>query len=111
MPVIASDAMKKGLARLSDERVEDTLLAEAGDYAKWIERFRSGKAEHNEDTLAALLGLHREEATDVIRILMELGFLEKVGANCKVPLLYRDDLNITQGKAFAEGGDEEEESE
>jgi hypothetical protein len=29
------------------------------------------------------------------------GFLEKIGATWKVPMLYRDGLEITQGKAFA----------
>lgn len=107
--VVSSDALKRGLARLSVERVEDTLLAEAGDYAAWIERFRSGKAEHNQETLAALLALAKEEAAQVIRVLVELGFLEKVGANYKIPLLYRDGLGITQGKAFGGPGEEETE--
>ena len=46
-------AIKRGLAALSTERVEDTLLAEAGDYAGLIERFRDGRAEHNDDSLAS----------------------------------------------------------
>ena len=50
--LISPDALKRGLARLSNERVEDTLLAEAGDYAQWIERFRNGKAEHNSESIA-----------------------------------------------------------
>jgi hypothetical protein len=111
-PIVSPDSLKRGLARLSDERVQDTLLAEAGDFAKWIERFRSGKAEHNEQTLVALLGLERKQALEVIGVLMELGFLEKVGATYKIPILYRDGLNITQGKAFAasgsDGGDTDE---
>jgi hypothetical protein len=34
------------------------------------------------------------------KILEELGFLEQVGENLKVPMLYRDGLGMTQGKAF-----------
>ena len=45
--LITSDALKRGLQALSDERVQDTLLAEAGDDAELIELFRNGKAEHN----------------------------------------------------------------
>jgi hypothetical protein len=45
--VIQSDAIKRGLAALSDERMEDTLLAEAGEHATLIEQFRDGRAEHN----------------------------------------------------------------
>jgi hypothetical protein len=57
-PLIGSEALKKGLARLSTERVQDTLLAEAGEeHALWIEKFRDGRAEHNQETIAATLGL------------------------------------------------------
>lgn len=37
---------------------------------------------------------------------MELGFLEKVGNTYKVPILYREGLAITQGKAFSAEGTE-----
>jgi hypothetical protein len=104
VPVIGSDALKKGLARLSKERVEDTLLAEAGDHAGLLETFRGAKAEHNRETLAELLDATPDELADKIRILVELGFLEPVGANFKVPMLYRNGLEITQGKAFASSG-------
>jgi len=101
-PIIGSDALKRGLSRLSAERVEDTLLAEAGaEYSQWIERFRDGRAEHNQDTLAATLELDSGETARAIRVLRELGFLEQVGTTYKVPMLYRSGLNITQGKAFA----------
>ena len=36
-----------------------------------------------------------------------MGFLEPVGANYKVPMLYRYGLGITQGKAFGVGTDVE----
>jgi hypothetical protein len=111
-PIIGSDALKKGLARLSTERVQDTLLAEAGEEAAiWIERFRDGRAEHNEETLAHTLGSSRDDLAEPVRILKALGFLEPVGATYKVPMLYRAGLNITQGKAFApeEGPSDEDE--
>ena len=106
-PVIGSDALKKGLARLSSERVQDTLLAEAGDHAYLIEKFRSAKAEHNVETLAHTIEVKQEEVPEKVRILTEIGFLEQVGKNYKVPMLYRFGLGITQGKAFAAAGDEE----
>jgi hypothetical protein len=56
-PLISSDALKRGLARLSEERVEDTWLAEAGDLAPYIEAFRGGKAEHNMASLGEVLGI------------------------------------------------------
>lgn len=99
-PLIGSDELKRGLSRLSKERVEDTLIAEAGEHASLIERFRDGKAEHNTESLALVLNMSASNQAEALRVLIELGFLEQVGANYKVPMLYRDGLGITQGKAF-----------
>ena len=100
--------MKAGLRALSKERVEDTLLAEAGSYAEIIELFRNGKAEHNLASLTELLdqqptliGLPSIKPSDMIQILRDIGFLEAVGMNYKVPMLYRDGLGITQGRVPA----------
>ena len=99
--VIQADAIKRGLAALSTERVEDTLLAEAGDYAPMIERFRDGRAEHNDDSLAETLGIEKTLVRTETQPLVDLGFLEQTGDTFKVPMLYRGGLSITQGKAFA----------
>jgi hypothetical protein len=110
--VIRSDAIKRGLAALSSERVEDTLLAEAGNYAPLIERFRDGRAEHNDESLSTALGVPLDDVRSTIKPLLELGFLEQTGTTYKVPMLYRGGLSITQGKAFApddEVDDEDEE--
>lgn len=98
--IIEPDSLKRALSRLSAERVEDTLLAEAGEDAAMIERFRGGKAEHNEESLAATMGVEPSNVRAVVKSLVELGFLEPVGESYKVPPLYRDGLEITQGKAF-----------
>lgn len=100
LPVIEQDSLRRALKRLSVERVEDTLLAEAGADAPLIERFRGGKAEHNTASLGLLLGLSESEVSGAIKPLLELGFLEQAGESFKVPILYREGLAITQGKAF-----------
>lgn len=100
-PLIEADALRKALQRLSEDRVNDTLLAEAADLAPRVERFRDGKAEHNISTLARVLGVDEAEAKTEAKPLIEMGFLEETGETLKVPMLYRDGLNITQGKAFA----------
>ncbi len=99
--LIQSDAIKRGLAALSTERVEDTLLAEAGEYAQLIERFREGRAEHNEESLRETLAVGDGNLRDEIQPLLEIGFLEQTGETFKIPMLYRGGLAITQGKAFA----------
>jgi hypothetical protein len=110
-PLIRSESLKRGLAALSKERVEDTLLAEAGEHAALIERFRGGKTEHNVESLRIVLGLRDEETREAMKILLELGFLEGAGDSLKVPMLYRDGLELTQGKAFSsdQADDDDEE--
>jgi hypothetical protein len=113
--LLPAEALKAGLSALSKQRVEDTLLAEIGDEAYLIERFRSGKAEHNLQSLSDYLGLEGDELNEAVRFLRDVGFLESVGTSIfKVPMLYRDGLGITQGRAFTSPGevandDEEEE--
>lgn len=42
-PIIESDSLRRGLSQLSEDRVNDTLLAEAGVFSPMIEKFRGGK--------------------------------------------------------------------
>lgn len=105
--LISGDSLKRGLDALSSERVQDTLLAEAGQYAPTIALFRDGKAEQNAASLAAILGVPVEDAVTASKPLLDIGFLEQTGDTFKIPMLYRDGLNITQGKAF-EAPDEED---
>lgn len=97
-PLIVGESLKRALAELSFERVEDTLLAEAGESAADIKLFENGKAEYNDATLTNLLG---GDAQSTVKNLVRLGFLEKIGQSYKVPMLYRQGLSITQGKAWS----------
>jgi hypothetical protein len=109
VPLIGADSLKRGLGALSAQRVEDTLLAEAGSRASLVEKFRNGKAEHNMESLARTLGSSGEDLEAVVRFLREIGFLETIGSNFKIPMLYRDGLRVTRGKAFVSEDREEEE--
>jgi hypothetical protein len=106
-PLLTSDSLKRGLSALSEERVQDTLIAEAGDVAKYLDMFRGGKAEHNVESLSKLLDLKNSTLITTAQSLTEMGFLEKIGGTYKVPSLYRDGLRITQGKAFLEASEKE----
>ena len=76
-PLIQSEAIKRGLAALSEARVEDTLLAEAsGELGRFIELFRGGKAEHNDSSLTKLLELDVDKLSEAIKSLIQIGFLE-----------------------------------
>lgn len=98
-PLITADALKQAQAELSKDRVEDTLLAEAGDSAAAVRAFTNGKAEHNRDSLANLFG---DQASSTLDRLTTLGFFEPSGRTWKVPPLYRPGLSISQGKAFTD---------
>jgi hypothetical protein len=110
-PLITADAIRKALEKLSVQRVEDTLLAEAGpQLSPLIQKFRGMKAEQNMDILENTLGLRGEDLNHVTRQLGEIGFLEEAKASWKVPMLYRAGLEITQGKAFVSGPSESAET-
>ena len=99
--LIEPDSLRRGLSQLSEDRVNDTLLAEAGIYSVSVEKFRGGKAEHNHETLAAVLDIKITDVTREVKPLVELGFLEEISGTYKVPTLYREGLSIIQGKAFS----------
>lgn len=103
--LVEPDALRRALSQLSDTRVNDTLLAEAKSRAPIVEKFRGGKSEHNEDSIVALLKSERPACRVAIKSLVEIGFLEEVGGNYKIPMLYRNGLGVTQGKAFDENSD------
>ncbi len=94
--LIEGEAIRNALTRLSRQRVEDTLLAESGAYKEYIERFRDGKAEHTFHTLMYTLDLEQKETSAVLRVLLDMGFLERIGDAYKVPMLYREGLNISK---------------
>jgi hypothetical protein len=98
-PILEADAVKKAVTQLSEQRVQDTLLAEANELSEMILSFRDGKAEHNRATIADTVG-KGFALEPAIKSLVDIGFLEEFGQNFKIPMLYRDGLRIRQGKAF-----------
>ncbi|GEP07607.1 P-loop ATPase, Sll1717 family [Methylobacterium oxalidis] len=103
-PIIEAESLRRALKQLSEQRVNDTLLAEAGQLSPIIEKFRGGKAEHNDASLSIALSTPIGDLRSIVKPLQEIGFLEAVKGNYKVPTLYREGLEITQGKAFPDQG-------
>lgn len=102
-PLIEADALKRAVARLSESRVEDTLLAEASrDVSVLIEGFRGSKQEHNDSTIARLFGVKPAQAHEYAETLIDTGLLERSenGETYKIAPLYRDGLDIHRGKAI-----------
>ncbi len=99
--LIDADSIKKASVRLSELRLQDTLLAEyAQDVKVLINAFRNRKAEHNDQSLADMFHVDIEQARLYARALMDIGFFESIEDTYKIPFLYRAGLKITQGKAF-----------
>lgn len=107
-PLIEADSIRKAHKLLSKDRVEDTLLSESAELAPVLERFRNKKAEYDLASLCVLFGLDEDGTRIKIKQLRDMGFLEEVGTSYKVPMLYRDGLNIRQGKASGNELDEED---
>jgi hypothetical protein len=99
VPLIEADSVKKAHKLLSKDRVEDTLFAESAELAPLLEKFRNKKAEYDIASICILLSVDEEEARTSVRKLCDIGFLEEVGSNYKIPMLYREGLAIRQGKA------------
>jgi hypothetical protein len=107
LPLMEADSVRKAHHLLSEIRVQDTLLAEAPDLVPLIEKFRDKKAEQNTESLSDLLSVSEQDVRSTVKPLVEIGFLEEFGTSFKVPMLYREGLSITQGKASgpADNGD------
>jgi hypothetical protein len=86
-------------------------MAEYPNLQMYFELFRGAKAEQNADSLRELLGSSNGALSESIDALVRCGFLERIGDTWKVPMMYRDGLGITQGKAFAADGESTDEDE
>jgi hypothetical protein len=105
-PMIESESLKRAVTRLSERRVEDTLLAEASrDVSVLVEGFRGSKQEHNDESISKLFGVKQAQAREYAETLIEIGLLERNGdrngdeESYKIAPLYRDGLDIHRGKA------------
>ena len=99
LPILESVSFKEAFSVLSEDRVQDTLYAEASHLRGVIESFRGGKAEHDDATLAKIINRTGESLEQTKNDLKKIGFLEPVGAKYKIPFVYRSYLEIKQGKS------------
>jgi hypothetical protein len=99
IPLLEPDSIRRALESLSEQRVQDTLIAENEHMARFIDLFRNGKSEYDLSSLKKLFAQNEETFDKSLQELRAIGFLEQVGENYKIPMLYRDGLNLTQGKA------------
>jgi hypothetical protein len=97
---------KIALPTVSGARLNQYLYAEYPSERPFISKLEGQKAEQTPESLSALWSVPREKAILEAKKLVELGFFEERGTREEptywVPFLYRDALNLVQGKADAD---------
>jgi hypothetical protein len=97
---------KTALPTVSGARLNQYLYAEYPNERRFISKLDGEKAEQTPESLASLWSISRDKAIVEAKKLVELGFFEERGARDEptywVPFLYRDALNLVQGKADAD---------
>jgi hypothetical protein len=97
---------KLALPTVSRARLTQTVYAEYPDVEPFLAKLKGEKTEHSVDSLAALWKLSNKQALVKAEELVEIGFFQRRGSRDApafwVPFLYRDALEMVQGKADTE---------
>ena len=97
---------KLALPTVSDARLNQYLYAEYANERRFVAKLDGQKTEQTLDSLSDLWALGKESAMIKAKELVELGVFEQRGTKEQptfwVPFLYRDALNLVQGRAEAD---------
>lgn len=79
------------------------MYAEYPNLQKYVEAIRREKTEQNPESLSRIWNLDKANTIEIADQLEEVGFFEKRGKKAEprywVPFLYREALEMVQGKA------------
>jgi hypothetical protein len=94
---------KQALKRVSTVRYEQTFRTENASMVKYTDALRGKKAEQSVASLGSLWEIDLEKAKEEAEKLYDRGFFERRGAGAErtywVPFVYRDALELVQGRA------------
>lgn len=94
---------KDALPEVSRMRLEQTLFAEYPEVREWLLPLKGKKTQQDRGTLAATWHVNEEEAAKRAARLVDVGFFVKrtegESTTFWVPFLYRDALELVQGRA------------
>jgi hypothetical protein len=94
---------KLALPTVSNARLNQYLYAEYPNQRPLVVKLEGEKAEQTPESLSAIWSMQRSAAIEKAKELVELGFFEERGTRDEptfwVPFLYRDALNLIQGRA------------
>lgn len=88
---------KKAWFLASEMKLNTQIYAEYYEFKDKIEKFRGGKARHNDTTLRTLFG---EESDSIKSSLVKMGVLNKGTIYYEIPYLYRAGLGVKNGNAY-----------
>ena len=94
---------KSALPSVSRARLIQTIYAEYPDVEPFLSSLKGEKTEHSVSSLASIWKVTLEEALTKAEKLVEIGFFQRRGSRDDpafwVPFLYRDALEMVQGRA------------
>jgi len=97
---------KVALKEVSKVKFEQTLVTENPSIADYMWMLKGEKTEHTISTLAQKWSMDERDAVDIASQLVDVGFFEyrKSGSphTFWVPFIYRDALEMVQGRAFSD---------
>jgi hypothetical protein len=97
--IISASAIRYGLTELSRRKRDTVLRAELPHLWPHIEKLRGQKSEYSEGALSAILG---KQGAGLISDLVSIGLLSETrsatGSSYKMPFLFREGLEVTQGR-------------
>ena len=101
--LFGGSAIKEALGEVSRVRLEQTLYAEYPELREYLEKMQRQKTEQQLETLSIIWGTEEARSREIADVLVEVGFFERRGTREQpaywVPFLYRDALEMIQGKA------------
>lgn len=96
-------SFKEALKEVSEVRLQQTLYSEYPDLQAYLEKLDGEKSEQSVDTLAKIWKVPEGKAQGIAERLVDVGFFRRPGSKDNpsfwVPFLYRDALNLIQGRA------------
>ena len=94
---------KLALPEVSQYRLNQNLYAEHSNLRPYISKLDGEKCEHTDESLGKIWNVKASEAFRIAESLINIGFFEKKGTREAptfwVPFIYRDTLNLVQGRA------------
>lgn len=97
---------KLAVPAVSNTRLQTYVYAEYPSLRGYVEKLEGRKTEQSVESLASVWEVDADQALKIANELVEIGFFEQRGTKAApafwVPFLYRDALNMVQGKADVE---------